>query len=137
MTQIVDNLYLGHIDNAREADKYDVIINCTVDIPFYSTETENHRLVVKDNGDFRQLDIMNLELPNMIKIIDGAITAGKNVLVHCQAGQSRSPSVVAGYLLSQNQDWSVDETIRFVKSKSNNAFFGGCFFRPCLEKLSQ
>ncbi|KAI8476284.1 MAG: protein-tyrosine phosphatase-like protein [Monoraphidium minutum] len=40
-------------------------------------------------------------LPEALAFIDGALNAGGRVLVHCQAGVSRSPSVVAAHLMTR------------------------------------
>lgn len=55
MAQIINNLYLGNENDSKNSHLYDVIINCTSDLPFYSNTTQNIRVNVKDNGDHRQI----------------------------------------------------------------------------------
>lgn len=48
--------------------------------------------------------------------IDKAVFEGKNTLVHCQAGQSRSATVLAAYLI-YTFDVSKDEALTFLQSR--------------------
>ncbi|XP_050735356.1 dual specificity protein phosphatase 19-like [Eriocheir sinensis] len=65
-----------------------------------------------DTPTFRILDI----LEECCDYIQAAVVSGGCVLVHCNAGVSRSASVVMAYLM-RNYGMSFDEAFRFVKSK--------------------
>ncbi|GIL92911.1 hypothetical protein Vretimale_14787 [Volvox reticuliferus] len=47
---------------------------------------------------------------------DGAVSGGRRVLVHCQAGVSRSPAVVAGWLM-RSRGLSADEALSYLVSR--------------------
>lgn len=47
------------------------------------------------------------------------------VLVHCQAGISRSCSMIAAYLLHKKLCTTVDEAVEFIMVKRSNAFCDG------------
>lgn len=53
---------------------------------------------------------------HLIKMIDGYISCGKQVLINCFAGVSRSATIVIAYLMYKNK-WSVQDAIYFVRSK--------------------
>jgi protein-tyrosine phosphatase len=47
--------------------------------------------------DFNATDLQH-KLPDCVSVLDGMLKAGHSVYVHCTAGVSRSPTVVAAYL---------------------------------------
>jgi protein-tyrosine phosphatase len=47
--------------------------------------------------DFNSADLQR-KLPDCVSVLDGMLKAGHSVYVHCTAGVSRSPTVVAAYL---------------------------------------
>ena len=49
-------------------------------------------------------------------IIMKALGENKNVIVHCAAGMSRSPTLVIAYLMIANQ-WKYEEAFNFVKRR--------------------
>ena len=54
------------------------------------------------------------------KFIEKAVSENKKVLVHCVNGISRSPAIVASYLMKKN-GWTWDQAIREVRSKRPQA----------------
>jgi len=55
-------------------------------------------------------------LCHLVKLIDTYINCGKQVLVNCWAGVSRSTTIVLAYLIYKNK-WSVQDALSFVRSK--------------------
>jgi protein-tyrosine phosphatase len=51
-----------------------------------------------------------------ISIIHSRIAAGKKIFVHCIGGISRSPSIVAAYLIYEHQ-WTVQFAFEFIRAK--------------------
>ena len=47
---------------------------------------------------------------------ESARTSGSNILIHCHAGISRSPTIVVAYLM-QSQNMSLNSAYKFVESK--------------------
>lgn len=70
--------------------------------------------VLKIADDPRQ-EIINL-FPETFAWIEQQFGEGRNVIVHCAAGVSRSATVVIAYLIRKHQ-WVFDEAFSFVKSK--------------------
>ena len=50
------------------------------------------------------------------EIIDKALSEGKKVLVHCQAGISRSATIVIAYIM-RKQKMTMNDSLQFVHSK--------------------
>ena len=49
-------------------------------------------------------------------IISKALAENKNVIVHCAAGMSRSPTLVIAYLMIENR-WTYEEAYSYVRSR--------------------
>lgn len=71
--------------------------------------------------DLPETDLLHYVLPVAIDFIEEAKAAKGCVLVHCNAGVSRSASVVIGYLM-QRRDMRFEEAYNLVKS-----------WRPCIQ----
>ncbi|XP_017109043.2 dual specificity protein phosphatase 19 [Drosophila bipectinata] len=71
--------------------------------------------------DLPETDLMPYVLPVSIEFIDEARRSRGCVLVHCNAGVSRSAAVVIGYLM-QRRDMGYEEAYNLVKS-----------WRPCIQ----
>ena len=82
-------------------------------------------LPVSERDGFRCLRISILDAPTAdlrphlegaCEFINSALQAGSNVLVHCQQGVSRSPSIVIAYLI-HNLGMSYDQAFSLVKKQ--------------------
>ncbi|KAI8038949.1 dual specificity protein phosphatase 19 [Drosophila gunungcola] len=71
--------------------------------------------------DLPETDLMHYVLPVSLEFIDEARRSQGCVLVHCNAGVSRSASVVIGYLM-QRRDMCYEDAYNLVKS-----------WRPCIQ----
>lgn len=119
--KIIDNLYLGDI-GSRDDTKFPAIVSLVTQsqLRFCGMSTfPNHTtnvlwIPIYDN----ELGI-GPYLSEGIEFIDKNRKNG-NVLVHCMAGVSRSPSMVIAYLMSLPQH-SFESAMKLVKSK-----------RPCI-----
>lgn len=95
-----------------------------------STTGGGTRLYVDDHPSSEQT--MSEMLPLMVRYIE---SAGKDVVVHCFAGQQRSATVVAAYVMRQT-GWTPEQTVEFIKSKKPDAFLGGVHFMDSLKKFN-
>ena len=50
------------------------------------------------------------------EFIEEALTSGGKIVVHCEAGISRSGTIVVAYLMRKN-NWSRDEALAFARTK--------------------
>ena len=136
-TEIEERLFLG--GQADSLVAYDLVINCTTDIPFaFGLPTQSClRVAIKDNGDLAQQHLLYDALINsdMLQQIKLHLGIGDSVLVHCRMGQQRSSAVIAAYLMySRNID--VHTAVCIVRERRPESFFGGHInFIEALEKL--
>ncbi|VDM35305.1 unnamed protein product [Hydatigera taeniaeformis] len=106
VSEILDFLYLGNARDSRDAQMMKErsithVINATREQSNFfegSGKVEYLRIPVDDNS---TADLMPYFKP-AINFIDEAMRSGGRVLVHCQAGVSRSPSLVLAYLVAHS-----------------------------------
>jgi protein-tyrosine phosphatase len=58
------------------------------------------------------------EFEKTFKFIDDAVNAGENILIHCYAGISRSPTIIAAYLMKK-YNMNRDNALKYLKNKRN------------------
>lgn len=140
MHLIVDNLYLGNIHDAyTHPYDVDVIINCTKDIPFFSSCLNRRaciRISVDDDLQAESMDIMYAHLPDAVATIRACLRSGKRVLVHCFAGQQRSAAVIAAYLM-KTYDTSLQDTVTYMRTRKRDAFLYGVNFERALRRYEK
>lgn len=130
VSEILPRLFLGSMMDASRGT-YDAVVNCTPDFPFYGDPPHRMRVPVLDN----QLNNATLTPPTLqaaVTFLRDNLQAERSVLVHCVAGQQRSPAVVAAYLMDHFR-LSVDEAVQFVRMRRPSAFVESVNFRPSLE----
>lgn len=117
MTKITDQLYLGDALDANHEDIFDhvdKILNVAI-------ELEHHYPAWKKDPSRRS----SISFPDDAKINPALIQScvkhiqewtknGDKVLVHCLAGISRSPSIVATYLCVENQFPTYDHAMEHI-----------------------
>lgn len=133
--EVIPYLYIGNKYSTTDVYLFDLIINCTPDLPFPPEaiqkiyKQEYIRIPIKDDS-FEAERLYNiLEKQNILDTITKYISQNKNVLIHCNMGQQRSCAVCACYLLKYiNVDISISDVIENIKKKRPMAFFGGINF---------
>ena len=61
------------------------------------------------------------QLDPVLKILKEEIDKGRNVLVHCQKGISRAPSVIMAFLIKY-QKMTFDESLKFIQKQNPEAY---------------
>lgn len=138
--EIVPNLYLGSFGAAqaayRERFPTAFVVNATKDLAMpvdgADAAADGLRIAVDDNGTLEAVLGLLHALPAACSAIDAALAAGRPVLVHCYAGQQRSPAVVAAYLML-SRGLSAEAAVRFVRERKPDAFFWTVNFKQTLE----
>ena len=120
MSLIVDNLYLSSIseirNNADMMRKTALHINAAEEVDYKFVANGLTRIDL-NWSDFPLQDINeNGILIHLVKMIDTYISCGKQVLVNCFAGISRSTTIVLAYLMYKNK-WGIEDAISFVRTK--------------------
>lgn len=128
MYEILPNLYLSSYHSVKVTpDTF--IVNCTKDLPML--HNNNARIAVDDDMSHEALHGMLRALPNIVDEIERQLQKQNRVVVHCLAGQQRSPTVIAAYLVAKC-GYTLEDAIRYVRSKKNDAFFWSINFRDSL-----
>jgi len=118
-TKVLPHLFLGNMRDASDMSALDrlnirYILNVTAKPPTYSIPQgfQYKHLEAADNG------IQNLRqfFEEAFDFIDEAKKAGTGVLVHCQAGISRSPTIAVAYLM-KHYPMAMADAYKFVKTK--------------------
>jgi protein-tyrosine phosphatase len=132
MHEVCDRLFVGDFHDAQSVEKFEhtkfgLVVNCTKDIPFFSTSLSNDRLVripINDDGSEKTNQTLLEAFHVVIPLIKKHVEQGDNVLVHCMAGQQRSCAVVAAALMSI-EGLTIDKAISKTKQKRVVAFLAG------------
>ncbi len=136
MYEILKNLYLGNRNDIIESsDNFDLLVNCTFDLPFYSNNknTNKIRIPLKNDCNIVSYDIITNNITNIINLIDLNINNNKKVLIFCKYGEQRSPTIICMYL-SYKYNWPILKSVEYVKFKSENAFRYGINYIDYLDK---
>lgn len=118
MHEIIPGLFLGSWGaayNVPELTRVGVthVLTALQDDPFPRPEGFTRLHVPLD--DYAEEDLLSA-LPASIEFIEGALQSGGKVLVHCQAGISRSASIVAAYLIA-SQKLTRAGAVELIKKK--------------------
>ncbi|XP_078392014.1 dual specificity protein phosphatase 10-like [Cetorhinus maximus] len=120
LSPIVPFLYLGNERDAQDLAKMrqlnvGYVINVTTHLPLYHAQVGNvryKRLPATDNSkqNLRQY------FEEAFEFIEEAHRSGKGVLIHCQAGVSRSATLVIAYLMKHTL-MTMTDAYKYVKGK--------------------
>jgi dual specificity MAP kinase phosphatase len=110
-------LYLGNHHNAQdpeflEPENITAILDVAGFDRQYSKEISYKSVPAFDYEGFN----MSVFFEECFEFIHEHRTQGRNVFVHCQAGMSRSPTIVIGYLL-KNEGMDYQTAFEFVKKR--------------------
>ena len=132
--KIINNLYVGNYKSCQNdiitKENFEIIINCTPNLPFHSENTHNYRLNVKDNISYNSNIIILKKSIKLLPLIHQNIH-NKKILIHCRAGQQRSATLATMYLMKYH-NMSAEKAKIFVREKRPNAFFIGPNFNVAI-----
>ena len=118
-TQVLPHLYLGNMRDASDITILNrlgigYVLNVTSKPPCYTMEPgiTYKQLVADDNG----LQNLRQFFEEAFEFIDLAKSNNSGVLVHCQAGISRSPTIAVAYLMKY-YPMAMADAYKFVKTK--------------------
>ena len=130
MYEIIPNLYLSaYHDIVVTPNTF--IVNCTKNLDMLNDN--NLRISVDDDRSPEALRGMLQKLPYAIEVIQTKLKQNQVVVVHCLAGQQRSPAVIAAYLMAIHK-YTLQDAIDYIKGIKKDAFFWTVNFRNTLEQ---
>jgi len=118
-SEILPHLFIGNQRDAANKERLKElgvthVVNVTAHLPLHFEDNGINylRLPASDSGS------QNLKqyFSHAISFIESAEASNGKVLVHCQAGVSRSPSIVAAYLIARSHK-SLSEAFTFIKDR--------------------
>ena len=150
--EIMPNLYLGSIEASENFDfiqnnNISVIVNCSKDInnKFLLNLLKNidnaplevqkwlydnsyyikyYRIPVNDSGKNIDIEDFYKYTSELLYLIIDEYKKGKNILVHCLAGNQRSAAFICAFIMFYNK-LSLKDSIKYVLEKKPNVFFFG------------
>ena len=124
ISQVDEMLYLGNRQGAMDLSAlrrfgitHIVQIQSAPTAPFLSGHFEYHCITIPDMPD---QNIVRF-LPGALRFIHSAIQQQRKVFVHCDAGVSRSTSVVVAYYMAVRR-WTFNQALDYVRTKRGCAF---------------
>uniref|UniRef100_H3ARA7 Dual specificity phosphatase 10 n=1 Tax=Latimeria chalumnae TaxID=7897 RepID=H3ARA7_LATCH len=120
LSPILPFLFLGNEKDAQDLEimknlNIGYVVNVTTHLPLYHAETGSvryKRLPATDNSKQN----LHQYFEEAFEFIEEAHQSGKGVLIHCQAGVSRSATIVIAYLMKHTL-MTMADAYKFVKGK--------------------
>ena len=138
MFEIIENLYLANEKTIRNLEllkenNITAIVNCAKEIPCYyeSDNIDYYHIPVIDTEDIEENNKMFRYLEDAYWFIKDYLDKNNKVIVHCKQAIQRSPTVIAAYLM-KSYKLSMEEAIKFIKTKRQEAFFYQINFESAL-----
>lgn len=138
---VLDGIYIGNYDAAIDdsvlkENKIEVIINCTKKQRRTKKDVKYYQIPVNDPPSQFDIEYICSNYSNIMRYMDQHVTEGKNILVHCEKGIQRSPTIVAMYLIWKYKV-CIQAAVTFINQTKTNAFFGNVHFLPVLQYSGQ
>ena len=137
--EIITGIWLGNANASQDetffrTHQINVVFNCTKNLSFANHATIQYRVPVDDNLEEDEIRNLGLWSPEIaFKIMRHHIN-GDRVLIHCMAGMQRSAACTAMFLIVLNR-WRTDQTIEFIRSKRQIAFFPSANFLRSIQQF--
>lgn len=128
-TQILDNIWIGNLYcvlNNKFLNYFNISAIVNVTKINYRLNNSNKKinyiqLPINDSNSYIDNMHMFMSLNRITNFIRENIIQGRNVFIHCEHGFSRSPSVLAAYLMRYHK-LNIIKSIIFIKEKRNKCF---------------
>jgi len=109
INRILSRVFVGDSEyTQKDLDDFDIM--WVLNVGGKKTGMENYHRHLSDDGNNTQIDVMDAVLQARQRIL-----CGFTVLIHCRAGMSRSPFIIAKHLESMGMD--LFDAVSFVKEK--------------------
>ncbi|HXE64282.1 MAG TPA: dual specificity protein phosphatase [Bryobacteraceae bacterium] len=114
MDWITELIALGDFEDSKDPEGVDAVLSVSAEAEVLH-ELPCLHLMVEDQEPIRQCD-----LRLALGFLTDRTAVGHRVLVHCGAGVSRSPAIVAAFL-SETTGISADEALKIIQGKRGQA----------------
>ena len=137
--KLKDGLFLGNEAAAEDfefvlANKVGRIVNCAgrqVANSFSNLGLSYLTFNWVDNDSQTILDLHDETVAEAVGFIDEGLNRGESVLVHSQRGQSRSATLLTGYLMVK-YFWSLNKALEYMQSRKEDVAVKPAFHRQLL-----
>ena len=125
--EIIPNLWLGDdksvFENMSTYKNLDfVFVNCNKDLEFLYKSKKYKDGQMKLNLEKYELIRFYKYLNDIVIFIYDNIKNNKSVIVHCNDGNQKSPTIVAAYLIKYGK-MTIEQAIKLIRTKKNDCFF--------------
>ena len=141
VNEIIPRLWLGNFNASKDksffqANRINVVFNCTKDLPFSGYAETQYRVPIDDN--LEEAEIRNLALwsAEVAYKIANHYANGDRILVHCMAGMQRSAACIAIFLIMTNK-WHTTDAIQFIRVKRTIAFYPKANFMKSIQHFDE
>ena len=132
-SEIIPNIYIGNIYSALyNSDDFDVIVNCSKNLPFSNNNNIKIRVPIDDKYVFKCDELLNYL--DIIDTLKKHYNTNKKILIHCQFGIQRSSTLTTIFLMKE-LEIEKEKAIELVKSQRNISFFPYNNFNHIFDKL--
>ena len=125
-TEIINHLYFGNIITLSS---FDLIVNCTHEIPFYSFCRERVRIPVYDNKIDELKFIQFIIYTKVLEKMNASILQKEDVLVHCNGEEEQRSFVVIICYLIRYHNYTPMQAVEYIHTKKNIAYIGNIRFK--------
>lgn len=132
--RILDHLYVGTEEALNSKIKFDMLVNCTVDLEFpkYTNVNSNIRIPIEDSPYDCDNFIPFIKHSKVLDKIRQKIIDYHNVLVYCSDGNQRACSLIACYIIKFLR-LPPSLAISFIKTRRPSAFYGDHYLLSSIE----
>lgn len=111
ITKITDQVSIGDSNDARHANnrEFDAVLNVAIDLDIADNFKYRHKVGLFDGPGNHPATFFAA-----VVLLESLVKSGKRVLVHCQAGLSRSVMVVSAWLTIQDPSSILDAHLNNV-----------------------
>jgi protein-tyrosine phosphatase len=124
--EIIPGLFLADVLQVLQSDiNFDSVVNCTQELGNVLKKDDYcyMKIPLTDTDTFEEGMLFYSNMSKIHSFIDLELSRQKKIVIHCQLGKSRSPSVVASYLIHSKLCSNVKEAWKYIHD-----------IRPCINK---
>jgi len=133
MTEIIDRLYVGNVIDAQELvgsnpNNIEVVLNLSTEPPYPLNPTIEYKECRFEDNENHPMSYEKFQ--EIMAFLDSR--SDKRILIHCQQGVNRAPTVTAAWLTWTNYSKSFESAVELVRLKRQNAQRDRIAYNMCL-----